>query len=392
MYLRPTIIGVILCLLVAGWAGPAAISAHPATRPLPTFPASWSNLSTPRSPPSAAGTMMAYDANASRFVWFGGWNGAVPLNQTWELNDANSVWTQLAPRTAPPPRADAALTYDPLDQLFYLFGGWSQYPNGSVYRLNDTWAYSLAFDRWTELFPPVAPSPRSDAAVAFGPAQNAILLFGGFSGTTYLGDTWSYSPPQGTWTQRSPGATSPGPRADGRMNYDSATNQFVLFGGNDYSGPNLTFHHLNDTWTFQYGGPDWSQILTLRAPPARDYAVQAFDPASGWILLFGGFGNRTILNDLWAFDPGNSTWWPLLAPSAPPPRYAGAGGFDDANLALVIVGGLGGTGLLNDTWALGMASPSGSSALFPWMLVLEVGVPLAIVVAALALWARRSRR
>ena len=333
---------------------------------------------------------MAYDSATDRFVWFGGWNGSLPLNQTWVFDPTSHVWTPLDPPHAPIARADSAFVYDSVNGLFYLFGGWAEYPNGTIYRLNDTWTYSLALDRWTEVSTTPSPSPRSDVAIAFDPRADAIVLFGGFSGTTYLGDTWSFSPGAGRWTSVAPLSLAPSARADGRMTYDNLTDQFVLFGGNNYSGPNLTFHHLNDTWSFRYGPSTWSPVAGSRSPVARDYAVQAFDPATGWVLLFGGYGNRTILNDLWAYNPSNESWWPLTSPAPPPPRFAGTGGFAVANSTLVIVGGLGTNGLLNDTWFFVVGAAS--STPFSFIGVVAFGIGVLGVSMAVSLWVIRSQR
>ena len=394
MLVREAVAVVVTLLLVALVPSTGMFVASPSPSGVPTASSlrGWSNLSNSVAPPAAAGTMMAYDGTLNRFVWFGGWNGITALNQTWELDGANGTWTELHPPRSPPARGDAALVYDPVNQLFYLFGGWTELSNGSYVRLNDTWSFSLALDRWAPVPASTAPSPRSDAAVAFDPSDDVLVLFGGFSGTTYLGDTWAFLPPSGHWAPLRASGSAPGPRADGRMTYDGLAHRFILFGGNDFSGPNLTFHHLNDTWTFSYPSQSWALVPTVAAPPARDYAVQAFDPVENWTLLFGGFGNRTILNDLWAYSAGNESWWPLSPPSPPPPRYAGTGGFDDGDHTFLIVGGLGNQGLLNDTWRLGATLPPSGPAPFPWPLFFAIVVPIALAGVVAGVWLARSRR
>jgi hypothetical protein len=320
----------------------------------------WTDLTHGPAPPPSAGDLLAYDSGADRFVEFGGWNGPT-LNGTWAFDPTTAAWVPLHPPSSPPVRADAAFVYDSIDGLCYLFGGWTQYPNGTYVRYDDTWSFSLASDRWTELFPSVSPSPRSDSAVAFDPTTNEVVLVGGFSGTTYLGDEWTYSPAQRTWAPFVPPGPAPSPRADGRMVFDSVNGTFLLFGGNDFSGANFTFHHLNDTWSFSLSARQWTEVLSSRAPPARDYAIQAFDPAHDRVLLTAGFGNRTILNDLWAFSPANNTWWPLPVSHPPPPRYAGVGGFDPVGGRLIVSTGAGTAGLLNDTWSLGPATNTSTS-------------------------------
>jgi Galactose oxidase, central domain len=369
-------------LSLVGASGPAG-----AARPLSAGDGGWGwvDLNHGTAPPASAGDLLVYDAGANRFIEFGGWNGTT-MNDTWTLDPTTGAWVELHPRSSPPVRADASFVYDSVDGLCYLFGGWNQFPNGTYVRYGDTWSFSLAADRWTELFPSGSPSPRSDSAVAFDAADNEVVLVGGFSGTTYLGDEWTFSPSHRTWTPLAPSGPSPSPRADGRMAYDSVDGTMILFGGNDYSGPNFTFHHLADTWRLVPLTGKWTEVSNLEAPPARDYAVQAFDPVRDWVLLTSGFGNRTILNDLWAFSPLNSTWWPLATSTPPPGRYAGVGGFDVADGILILSGGAGTSGLLNDTWSLeplntSAPSPNGSGGPGLWIvLVVLAGGAVAVVV------------
>ena len=330
----------------------------------------WTDRSGSVAPPPSAGTMVAYDPVADRLVFFGGWNGST-LNETWEYNPTTSIWTELHPAVSPISRADATLVFDPSANEFILFGGWTQYANGSVERLDDTWTFSLANLQWTPRHPVGSPSPRSDSAAAYDPAAGRIYLYGGFSGTSYLGDSWTFDPTTTAWSPVPPIGPTPGIRSDGRMVYDPSVDEFVLFGGNDYNGPNLTFHHLNDTWTYRLTTNEWSLVPTPVAPGSRDYSAEGFDPATGTVLLFSGYGNRTILDDTWSFSIGTNSWTELSPTTSPPGRYAGGGAFDTEDGRLLIVGGLGNAGLLSDTWSLGPASVPASGG----------GVPLVVVAA-----------
>ncbi len=82
---------------------------------------------------------------------------------------------------------------------------------------------------WVPLSPPASPGARTDAAMAFDPAINKMVLFGGYGGKYpnfgLLSDTWTYDGT--TWTQQSP-ATSP-PAQNGTMVYDPALGKIVLF-------------------------------------------------------------------------------------------------------------------------------------------------------------------
>jgi hypothetical protein len=348
----------------------------------------WTDRTAPIAPPQGAGTLLAFDSLADRFVFFGGWN-ATTFNETWEYDPTNGVWTDLHPELSPTSRADATFVFDPGLDEFVLFGGWTEEPNGSVVRLNDTWTFSLGSDAWVELHPRLAPSPRSDSAAAFDLATGEMFLYGGFSGSQYLGDQWTFDPATGNWAPLAELGPGPGVRSDGRMVYDASLNDFLLFGGNDYNGPNLTFHHLNDTWQFSLSADTWTSLDPASAPTARDYAAEGYDPATGDVLLFSGFGNRTILDDTWEFSPTVNSWTELDVAPSPPGRYAGAGTFDPNDNLFLIVGGLGTTGLLNDTWTF--APVPGTGAPTPVVFVAGAASVGAVLAGVLALVIARRR-
>ena len=67
-----------------------------------------------------------------------------------------------------------------------LFGGY----NGTSY-LGDTWTYTAT--GWTKQTPTASPSARAYAAMAYNGTLAEPDLFGGYDGTTVLGDTWEYT-------------------------------------------------------------------------------------------------------------------------------------------------------------------------------------------------------
>src|SRR5439155_218044 len=101
---------------------------------------------------------------------------------------------------------------------------------------------------WIQLCPPISPPPRSYLAMTYDPASGKVIMFGGFDGTTYL----------------------------------------------------------NDTWTFD--GITWAQVATLPSPPARTNAQIAYDAVTQKVVLFGGFNGRNYLGDTWLWDGTASRW------------------------------------------------------------------------------------
>src|SRR6266446_3486977 len=54
--------------------------------------------------------------------------------------------------------------------------------------------------------------------------------------------------------------------------------------------------------------PDWVELSPNDPPPARSALAMTYDPISGKIIAFGGFGGTGYLNDTWSFD-GTSWLW-----------------------------------------------------------------------------------
>ena len=131
------------------------------------------------------------------------------------------------------------------------------------------------------------------------------------------------------------------------MAWDTATNQLILFGG--FLDGNYTV--AQDTWAWT--GATWIQLTPTTSPPARVRAAMAMDPATGQLILFGGWGSGLIdLGDTWAWT--GTTWMPLTPATSPTARanIEESLAFDATTRGLVLFGGAQdeGVNLLGDTW------------------------------------------
>ena len=299
------------------------------------------------SPPARNFASMAFDPRSGQVVLFGGEGVGGRVNDTWSWN--GSVWVELNNGVAlsPSPRSAASMAYDPATGSMVLFGG-----GDGTSPVNDTW--SLTGSTWTELNDGSSgsPSERMLASMAFDPASGSLILFGGRdSGGTGLNDTWALS--GSNWNPANP-SVSPPARLAASMDFDPGTGNLVLFGGLDSSGTN----RLNDTWIWSRG--NWSQLTPNGdpgSPPVRSAAAMAFNPVSGSIFLFGGAESNTgNLDDTWSLGPpsGLESNWSDLSQSPPSPapssRKFASMAFDPASGSLVLFGGFNGTSWLNDTW------------------------------------------
>ncbi|MCI4335019.1 MAG: hypothetical protein L3K04_05280 [Thermoplasmata archaeon] len=124
---------------------------------------------------------------------------------------------------------------------------------------------------------------------------------------------------------------SPTARIGAAEAYDPAAGRVILFGG-----CSATACPTNDTWAF--AGSTWSNVSPGHSPPARWKSMMAFDPSAGAVVLFGGCSNTSCqLNDTWTFEAGS--WTNVTHPGAPPGRSDGSLAYDANSSQLLLFGG-----------------------------------------------------
>ena len=146
----------------------------------------WTEIPTAVAPPVRSEPSLGEIPNGP-VVLFGGWNIDSPhyykaLNDTWTYSAG--VWTQLNLTTAPSPRDGATMTYDPVLQALVIFGG----HNGNI-NYNQTWEFSPG-ENWTLLATVGSPPAMNAQAMVFFPTVGGDILFGGVVTKMPLRQTW----------------------------------------------------------------------------------------------------------------------------------------------------------------------------------------------------------
>jgi len=209
--------------------------------------------STKTAPPAHRFSSLVYDQNLKKIVFFGGYDGTY-LNQTWTFD--GSAWTQVKKNPAPS-RSHTAMWYDPILKKTVIYGGLGRLdPDGKLLRFDDMWSFDGT--GWTQIKPSTTPGMRYGAQVGVNPNTNHTLLFGGIrvdidannnQVQVYANDTWDWD---GTnWTKVN-SALVPPARENAAIAFDPIRNELVMFGG--YSG-----YYLSDLWSFTNG--QWKQVL-----------------------------------------------------------------------------------------------------------------------------------
>ncbi|MCL5098587.1 MAG: hypothetical protein M1608_13870, partial [Candidatus Omnitrophica bacterium] len=123
------------------------------------------------------------------------------------------------------------------------------------------------------------------------------------------------------------------------MAYDSARNRVVLFGG---YGPKTL---MGDTW--EWDGSTWTQVAT-EGPSARAFTAMAYDSRIHLTVLFGGSDAKSPQNDTWTWD---GTQWKRLEVVGPSLRSGHSMAYNSALGVTVLFGGQSPDGApLGDTW------------------------------------------
>jgi len=176
-----------------------------------------------------------------------------------------------------------------------------------------------------------------ESVVSWTDSSGNLWLFGGGSiiGGMNMNDLWEFNPSSNEWTWISgsntigalgvygtqgvpSSANVPAARMSAVSWIDSSDNLW-LFGGNG------EFGYMNDLWEFNPSTKEWTWVMgsntagasgvygTLgvaaagNIPGVRSSAVSWTD-SSGNLLLFGGNGGFGDMNDLWEFNPSTKEW------------------------------------------------------------------------------------
>lgn len=93
-------------------------------------------------------------------------------------------------RTPPTRRKQSSLTYDPISNSLFIYGG---YHSSDEY-FDDMWRFDLNSNTWEEILSPssLTPGPRIDAHIKVLNGSKTILLYGGTTLKGPIADIWLF--------------------------------------------------------------------------------------------------------------------------------------------------------------------------------------------------------
>ena len=305
----------------------------------------WKNENPSTNPGVLESPSATFDSKDNVTVLFGGYSTSTFYSdKTWEYNHATNTWTEITTTPKPPARQSAGLSYDPVQNVVVLFGGY----NDTMF-LTDTWELNVVTNTWAQIAPPVSPPSLVDTPLAYHASAQRHIVFGQNLATGTM-ETWAYDAGADTWTNRNP-TGSPSARSGFAIAYSPQRDRTVLFGGS------LLTTLYDQTFEYNYASSAWAQI-SVTGPAARVGHSMTYRPASTSILLFGGATSTGNSQETWRYftGPGGPTWAVVGTPTRPPSRQNAAMTFDTKDDVAVLYGGIDSAGLrLGDTWTLGAA-------------------------------------
>jgi uncharacterized protein (TIGR03437 family) len=274
--------------------------------------------------------VIAYDERQRQILLFGGRDNS-PRNDLWSYSLDRGEWTERRPSGTPPaPRFGHTVLLDAQRRRLVVFGG-----QASGF-FSDTWAYDLERNQWSQLAADNAgPSRRYGHSAILDAARDRMIVSHGFTNSGRFDDTWSFDLRTNRWQDISPSSGRPLRRCLHHAVLDAAGNQMLLYGGCASGfGP----CPLGDLWSFDLAAHRWTERTAAVKPPGRQWHGLGFDSDRRRLILFGGSGDTGALNDTWEYDPAQNQWMQIRSLDTPAGRDRHETTFMP-NLGIVFFGG-----------------------------------------------------
>lgn len=266
-------------------------------------------------------------AQTNEWTWISGSKNLTCGADSCQAPFAYGTLGAFASGNVPSGREGAASWTDNNGNL-WLFGGVGEDANGNGGFLNDLWEFNPTSSQWAWM--------GGSSTLPASCAGSTTVACGqpGVYGT--LGTPGAGNIPGGRWLQAT---------------WTDTSGNLWLFGGYGFDSGNGTYDaghpaFLNDMWEYTPSTGQWSWMggtSSLGCPSQAEYQTDCGEsgvygtlgtPASGNIpgglyqatastdsqgnfWLFGGYGNGSVLNDLWEFNPSTNLWtWMSGAPES----------------------------------------------------------------------------
>lgn len=239
----------------------------------------WSEMNPSLHPDARCYHAIAYDSESDRVILAGGPGPSQQYKDVWAYDFNHNSWEKKSDFPGDY-LSRHCLAYDEESDRVVLFGD------------QGTWLYDYNSDTWSNPNPSPNPSLRVGAKLVYDRESDRLILFGGFNSNQRLDDTWAYNVNTNTWTQMSP-TTNPGARYGFVMAYEPVLDKVILFGGSNASN-----EAKSDTWQYDYNTNQWNEIDLSSSPSPRIWSEMVYP-----LVLFSGLStSEGLVDDLWVLN------------------------------------------------------------------------------------------
>lgn len=273
---------------------------------------------------------------------------------------AVTLWEKLHP-SGDIPQARSGAASATANGKLYVFGGYG----GSNVRLDDFYSYDFKSNTWNqvEVRSQIKPGCRENNGIVSTDSGQKLILFGGYSGTSWLNDLWVYDISEKTWecveesSDNDPFDLTQNSRPCRRFGYVSVMhgNKLIIMFGFDGT------QWLNDIYEFDFDTLEWQIVVPNGDVPSRR-SCPAWFKNGHTIYVHGGYDGITRLSDLHSFNINTRSWKRMESKGTPPsPRYFHSSSLHNGKL--YIYAGYSGKNRLDDMYVYDLSTQHWSPVL-----------------------------
>lgn len=214
------------------------------------------------------------------------------FDEFWRLWVNNGTWERINTHAPPGKLSRASMVVDTESEYrhVYLYGG--QIHNGE----SDAIAkWNMTSKVWSVMNPPIEPLGRRNSAIAYDPVKNGIWMYGGRQNSTSqeLDDLWFFHIDKELWEPLSGPLDNPTSRYGHSLAFNHDTGEVMVFGGDGENDPDM---HI-----WRIGWPGWLTVDTPTSPGSDwEYASMDYIPQMKQTVLWAGSGKGT---EIWTYNP-----------------------------------------------------------------------------------------
>jgi N-acetylneuraminic acid mutarotase len=208
---------------------------------------------------------------------------------------------QREPGAVPEARIYHSLVYHDKTDNILVFAGLTK--RGWIGDLRDIWKYDPNTEQWKYVGICEAVSDDGKSVIttmAYDQESDQFIA------VDHNGSTWAYNFKKNRWKNMNP-LTSPSGRAGQGMAYDKESDRIIMFGG--FGGKSIDDSVFSDTWTYDFNANQWTKMNPKLSPSARMYFAMTYDAENDKVILWGGRKKDPITDNMvWIYDYNEDSW------------------------------------------------------------------------------------